>query len=153
MTATDGDGDKLTYTISDATPTNTFDHDNDPNTPVIPRFTINPATGQLMVGPDNVKLDYEDHQNTAHSYTVMVTATDSTGDRDRPSLPRWTINVIGVDEKPTFATVATASDTPGVLTAAGVLTAQPEGRTVIDTDDNPADNSARKRTSRHPCGE
>ena len=125
VTATDGDGDKLTYTISNATPPNTFNHDDDINTPDIPRFTIDAATGQLMVG-DDVKLN---HDMTPNSYTVMVTATDSSG-IGTGTAATVTINVINVDEKPTF-------DTGSV--AAGVVPAQTEGRTVIDTDDDPAD--------------
>ena len=125
MTATDANGDKLTYTIGGvATPPNIFDHDGDPDTPEIPRFTIDSATGQLMVG-DNVKLNYED----INSYVVMVIATDSSGNTTEPATTTppeatVTINVIDVDEKPTFSLGSPA---------AGVVAAQTEGMTDIDT--------------------
>ena len=123
VTATDGDGDILTYTISgnDAT----FDHDSDGGTPDIDRFTIDEATGQLMVG-DGVELDYESDT----SYTVMVTATDSSGGTP-DTVATVTINVIDVDEKPMFGTESPAG---------GVVAAQTEGRTVIDTDTATADD-------------
>ena len=119
VTATDGDDDKLTYTISgdDATFTPTDGEEMD-------RFTINAATGQVMAA---VKLNYEDTTNTDRSYTVTVTATDSTGMATVPAA-MVTINVIDVDEKPKFATTSPA---------AGVLAAQTEGRTDIDGDDDP----------------
>ena len=109
VTATDGNGDKLTYTL-DGTDAGSF--------------KIDMATGQLMVG-DDVELDYE---SAKPSYVVMVTATDSIGIPTAPP-STVTINVIDVDEKPTF-------DTSSV--AAGVVAAQTEGRTVIDTDNDPA---------------
>ena len=117
VTATDANSDKLTYTLGDA-------GDNDP-------FKIDIATGQLMV---DGTINYEN----VDGYTVTVTATDSSG--EVTATPATvTINVIDVDEKPTFAT---DSDTNGVLNAGGVLAAQTEGRTVIDTDDDPADANA-----------
>ena len=106
VTATDANGDKLTYSIPD--------NDN---------FVINPATGQLMVKA-GASLDYE---GGTTSYTVTVTATDSVGNTtDPPTTPTpatVTINVINVDEKPTFDAGSTA---------AGVIMAQTEGRTAID---------------------
>ena len=110
VTATDGNGDKLTYTITGGADTTSF--------------KIDMATGQLMV-EDDTTLDYE----TKDSYTVEVTATDSSGIATVTDAT-VTINVIDVDEKPTF-------DTGSV--AAGVVAAQTEGRTVIDTDGDPAD--------------
>ena len=115
VTATDGNGDKLTYTLG------TGDDETS--------FKIDMGTGQLMVG-DDVKLDYE----TKTSYEVTVAATDSSGTATATSAT-VTINVINVDEKPTFAT---DSNTGGVLNAGGVIAAQTEGRTLIDTDDDPA---------------
>ena len=113
VAATDGNGDKLTYTLDEGTDARSF--------------KIDPATGQLMVG--NNTLDYE----TKDSYEVTVTATDSSGAPTAPPAT-VTINVIDVDEKPVFD----ADDSTG----AGVVLAQTEGRTVIDTDDNPADASS-----------
>ena len=109
VTATDGDGDELTYTITGGSDQTSF--------------KIDMATGQLMVG--DVKIDYEEKD----SYTVTVTATDSSG---TPTDPAATviISVIDVDEKPTFG-----MESP----AGGVVAAQTEGRTVIDTDEDPAD--------------
>ena len=121
VTATDGNGDKLTYTISSANPTNTFDHDSNEATPNIDRFKIDPATGQLMTV---VKLDYE----AVDDYEVTVGATDSAGNNVdgtvQPINATVTINVIDVDEKPTF----TGENNP-----AGVVAAQTEGMTGIDT--------------------
>ena len=97
VTATDGNGDKLTYTIS-GTDT-TFDHDGIEATPDIDRFKIDPATGQLMTA---VKLDYETDDN----YAVTVIATDSAGNNVNGTVQTVnatvTINVINVDEKPAF---------------------------------------------------
>ena len=110
VTATDGDGDKLTYAITG---------DNAGS------FKIDMATGQLMVDTD---LDYE----TPTRYQVMVTATDSSGIA-AVTVATVTINVIDVDEKPVFETMSAVA---GVLNAGGVVAAQTEGRTVIDTADN-----------------
>ena len=114
VTATDGNGDKLTYTIAGED---------------VGSFKIDMATGQLMVG-DDIELNYESDS----SYEVMVTATDSSG-TPTGTAATVAINVIDVDEKPVFAT---ESNEDGVLNAGGVVAAQTEGRTVIDTDDNPA---------------
>ena len=107
VTATDGNGDMLTYTLSGNGAAS---------------FKIDPGTGQLMV-EDNVKLDYE----ATTSYMVTVTATDSAGNNVDGTVQTVeatvTINVINVDEKPTFDT-----DSP-----AGVVAAQTEGMTGIDT--------------------
>ena len=81
VTATDGNGDKLTYAITGENAVS---------------FKIDMATGQLMVDTD---LDYE----TTTSYEVMVTATDSSG-TGTVAAATVTINVIDVDEKPTFET-------------------------------------------------
>ena len=126
VTATDGNGDKLTYTIS-GTDT-TFNHDGNGDTPNIDRFKIDPATGQLMTA---VKLDYE----TADDYEVTVIATDSAGNNVAGTVQAVnttvTINVIDVDEKPTF-------DTGSI--AAGVVPAQTEGMTGIDSDTSSPDS-------------
>ena len=108
VTATDGDGDELTYTLGGTD---------------VASFKIDMATGQLMVG--DVKIDYEEKD----SYTVTVTATDSFGTPTDPAAT-VTISVIDVDEKPTFG-----MESPD----GGVVAAQTEGRTVIDTDEDPAD--------------
>ena len=117
VTATDDNDDKLTYTLGG---------------PDEMSFKIDAATGQLMVG-DGVTINYE----ADDEYMVTVTATDSSG-AATTTPATVTINVINVDEKPTFAT---DSGVEGVLNAAGVVRAQPEGRTVIDTDNDPAVNS------------
>ena len=113
VTATDSDGDILTYTLGAA----------DDNL----LFNIDPATGQLTVKA-STEIDYEDATNTDRSYTVTVTATDSSGNTTDPATTHTpatvTINVINVDEKPTFDAAAS--------TAAGVIMAQTEGRKAID---------------------
>ena len=109
VTATDGDGDRLTYTLGGTNATS---------------FKIDAATGQLMVR-DDLKLNHE----MTPSYTVEVTATDSSDTTTTPAAT-VTINVIDIDEKPTFATT---SPTDGVLTAAGVvMPAQTEGNIAIN---------------------
>ena len=92
VVATDADGDTLTYAITgggDAA-----------------SFRIDPATGQLMVGPV-LMINYEDETNDDRSYTVAVTAYDSsgtpTGGATAP-VATVTINVVDEDEKPTFNT-------------------------------------------------
>jgi hypothetical protein len=67
LVATDGDGDTLTYTLTDA------DGRTDGDSAV---FTIDWATGQIMTKED---LDYEDSANTDNEYTVVVRATDPAG--------------------------------------------------------------------------
>ena len=66
-------------------------------------FRIDPATGQLMVGPD-LMIDFEDTDNTDNRYTVEVTAYDSSGD-PTATPATVTINVIDEEEKPEFGTV------------------------------------------------
>ena len=83
VTATDGNGDKLTYTLGGTD---------------VEFFEIDMATGQLMVG-DDTKINYE----TKNQYVVTVTATDSSG-IPTADAAMVTINVINVDEKPTFDT-------------------------------------------------
>ena len=124
VTATDGNGDKLTYTLGEA---------------AAAFFKIDMATGQLMVG--DVKIDYEDRD----SYEMVeVTATDSSGSATVPPVT-VTISVIDVDEKPTFV------DTDSV--AAGVVAAQAEGMTAIDTDTDTATVEAATFAARDPEGE
>ena len=106
VTATDSNGDRLTYTLGGTDATS---------------FKIDAATGQLMVG-NGVTINYE----VDDEYEVTVTATDSSG-TVAGAAATVTINVIDVDEKPTF-------DTGSV--AAGVLMAQTEGRTAIDGDND-----------------
>ena len=67
VTATDEDGDTLTYTLTDA------DGSTDGDSAA---FTINWATGQIMTKED---LDYEDADNADKEYTVVVRATDPAG--------------------------------------------------------------------------
>ena len=96
VAATDPNGDTLTYAINDGTDGASFG--------------VNPATGQLMTGP-GLMIDFEDANNTDDSYTVAVTAYDSFG---APTVPVATvvINVIDVDEAPTFDDVDTTTTPP-----------------------------------------
>ena len=108
VTATDADGDILTYSLSGAGATQTVGGVD------VARFTINPATGQLMVG-DSAVVSFED-SGTAHTYEVMVAATDSSGiAADAEAMV--TITVTDLNEKPIFT-----EETPG----AGFATARPE---------------------------
>ena len=124
VTATDADGDTLTYAI--------IGTGNDNGS-----FRIDPATGQLMVGPD-LMIDFEDAVNIDDSYTVIVTAYDSSG-ADTDPVATVTINVIDEDEKPTFGDVegenvmrATVAEdaTGGDLDVASYTATDPEGETV-----------------------
>ena len=94
VAATDANGDTLTYAI-------TGGDDNDD-------FRIDPATGQLMVGP-GLMIDFE----TDPSYAVQVTAYDSSGAATDP-VAMVTINVIDEDEKPAFDA---ATETANVMRA------------------------------------
>ena len=67
LTATDDDGDTLTYTLTDV------GGGTDGDSAV---FTIDWATGQIMTKAD---LDYEDSDNPDNEYTVVVRATDPAG--------------------------------------------------------------------------
>ena len=114
VTAADANGDILTYSVP-------ADNAN---------FTIDPATGQLMVKA-GATFNYE---GGTTSYTVVVTAHDSSYTADvTGNTATVTVNIGDVDEKPTFRTSDPTS------TAAGVVSAQPEGYTFIDTDDNQID--------------
>ena len=76
VTATDYEGNAITYSISGAD---------------APHFTINSTSGQIRA---NAALDYETEPNT---YTVTVTATDPVGLSDAATV---TITVADVDEDP-----------------------------------------------------
>ena len=106
ITAADANGDTLTYSIGgdDATLTSGAS-----------RFTIDPATGQLMVG-DDAEIDYEDAVNIDDSYTVEVTAYDSSGAATAP-VAMVTIHVTDVDEKPTFNNDQPAENVTGDMIA------------------------------------
>ena len=71
-------------------------------------FRIDPATGQLMVGP-GLMIDFEDVGNNSDDmYVVAVTAYDSSGaphGADTPAPATVTINVINEEEKPAFGDV------------------------------------------------
>ncbi|UAB68887.1 cadherin domain-containing protein [Vibrio sp. SCSIO 43132] len=75
--ATDADGDKVTYSLT-----------NDANG----LFTIDPETGVVTVAKDG--LDYE----TAQSHTIEITATSSDGSTSKET---FTIGVENVDDTPT----------------------------------------------------
>ena len=76
VTATDTDNDTLTYTLGGADAA---------------RFAIGSSTGQITVG-SGTTLDYE----TRTSYSVVVTATDPSGERDTINV---TINVSDVRQE------------------------------------------------------
>ena len=85
VTASDPDGDSLTYTLAgtDASSFNVA------------------ATGQIQVG-DGTNLDYEGEKNT---YVVEVTATDPSGASDMITV---TVNVTNVDEVTLWASATEA---------------------------------------------
>ena len=76
VTATDGDNDTLTYTLGGADAA---------------RFAINIRTGQITIG-SGTTIDYE----TRTSYSVVVAATDPSGERDTINV---TINVSDVSQE------------------------------------------------------
>ena len=89
VTATDANGDTLTYTLGGTD---------------VSSFTIDRMTGQIKVGAET-ELDYEDASNTDHEYEVQVTAkdpsdTDTTQSRDSITVM---IMVTDVDEDPEIA--------------------------------------------------
>ena len=96
VAATDANGDTLTYAITGG--------DDQAN------FRIDSATGQLMVGPD-LEIDFEDTANADGSYTVQVTAYDSSGAPTEPEAT-VTINVTNEEEKPTFGDVNSSTTPP-----------------------------------------
>ena len=103
LTAGDA-GDILTYTMADPDP-GTPDHDEE-------SFTIDRATGQIMVGPRTM-LDTE----TKSSYEVDVRATDPLGNpdaadavADNSDTVTVTITIDNVNEAPTMVVGATRSD-------------------------------------------
>ena len=89
VAATDANSDTLTYAITGGADQVSF--------------RIDPATGQLMVGPD-LMIDFEDTGNADNRYIVEVTAYDSSGDPTDPEAT-VTINVVNEEEKPAFGTV------------------------------------------------
>ena len=89
VAATDTDGDTLTYAITGGTDQASF--------------RIDPATGQLMVGP-GLKIDFEDTGNTDNRYIVEVRAYDSSG-AATATPATVTINVVNEEEKPEFGDV------------------------------------------------
>ena len=93
--ATDSDGDKLLYTLA-GTDAASFDLDG--------------ATGQLMT---KAALDYE----TKASYSVMVTATDGSGESNDSTSIGVTINVSNMDETGSLE-LSTMSPTVGVALTA-----------------------------------
>ena len=104
ITATDANGDTLTYAIT----TNGADGTS---------FRIDAASGQLMVGPSTM-IDYEDTNNLDDSYAVQVTAYDSVG-TPAPAA-EVTINVFDVDEKPAFGAVNPDVNSPENITGATI---------------------------------
>ena len=88
LTATDDDGDILTYSI---TGTGVDNED----------FTIDRATGQLMVAAGVLNFEAPADDNSDNDYVVMIKATDSHGiDSDTVEV---TITVTDVNENPTFS--------------------------------------------------
>ena len=105
VAATDANSDTLTYAITGG----------DDQT----SFRIDPATGQLMVGP-GVMIDFEDTENTDDSYTVQVTAYDSSG-AATATVTTVTINVINEEEKPAFGDVSETDGAEANLMGAMVV--------------------------------
>ena len=87
--ATDDDNDILTYSIGTG-------GDND-------SFTIDRATGQLMVGSAGLDFESPADTGTDNDYVVTVTATDSSGGSATVTV---TITVTDVNDAPTFGAVA-----------------------------------------------
>ena len=112
VTATDAQGDKLTYAFTEAE-TN---------------FDINPGTGQITV-KSTASLNYEN----ATSDTVEVTAYDSSGTVSSQNIT-VTVNVGNVDEKPAFTAGAQApviQENADTLTLGAAHAANdPEGKEV-----------------------
>ena len=88
LKATDDDGDILTYSLADG-------DDNE-------LFTIDRATGQLMVGSDGLDFEASADADNNNDYVVTVTATDSHGIDSAPPV-MVTITVTDVNEAPTFS--------------------------------------------------
>ena len=109
VTATDGQDDTLTYSISGADAGS---------------FTIDAGTGQITVG-SGTSLDYE----SRNSYAVVVTAADPSGATDTIAV---TINVTDVDEPPDVSG-QTAVDYAenGAASVATYTASDPEGQTGI----------------------
>ena len=109
VAATDTPGDVLTYTLADG-----GDNDN---------YRINPATGQIMIGP-RTALDFE----TNPSDTVMVTATDPAGGTTTTA-QEVTITINDVNEVPVITdgdTKASVEENTAIATAVSTYTAYPE---------------------------
>ena len=131
VTATDEDGDNLTYTLegTDAA-----------------RFDIDWATGQILTKDD---LDREDNSLQNFTYTVMVRATDpsevpvDTGDTDGSDTVTVIIMVTNVNEAPDVTGVDPGMFTENAETlVVGTYTAtDPEGDTPITVSLGGADMS------------
>ena len=107
VTATDSDNDTLTYSLGGTDAGS---------------FGIVPATGQLQT---KATLDSEVKQ----TYTVVVTATDSSGEYDTITV---TINVINVDEAPTVSGPTSRNYKENDIVAVGSYAAtNPENGTIV----------------------
>ena len=127
VTATDADGDLLTYSLS------TADAGLD-NT----RFSIDRATGQLKVGSTPLNFEMPADEGITHPdpdetgaagdniYEVKIIATDSSGGDS--TVVTVHITVTDLNEKPTF----------GNASPEGMLPDQAEGMTAIDSDTSTA---------------
>ncbi len=110
VTATDGNLDTLTYTLSGTD---------------VASFTINGSSGQILVG-QGVSLDHE----TKDSYSVTVTATDTSDATDTVTV---NIAVNDVNEAPEFTT-GPLSRSIDENSAAGTNVGVPVAATDEDTD-------------------
>ena len=110
VTAGDGDGDKVTYSLG-GTDGTSFDIDSD--------------TGQLRVKDP---LDFE----TKSRYTVIVKATDGTSTVEKPV----TITVNDVDEAPVFTEGTTATRTIPETPVGTLFAPANVGAPVVATDDD-----------------
>ena len=110
FTATDADGDTLTYTLEGADSS---------------KFTIDPATGQIKTKVGE-KYSYEDET----SYEVTVKADDGNGGADTVDV---TLNVADQDEAPVAPAAPSVSATSGSTTSLDVSWSAPDndGRPAI----------------------
>ena len=125
LTATDDDGDILTYSKAG----NGADNANE-------SITVDRATGQLMVGGGGLNFEAPTGTGTANMYVVTVKATDSKGEDS--AFVEVTITVTDVNETPTFTagTEGMAADYPENtegedLNISTYTSTDPEGADVI----------------------
>ena len=143
LTATDGEGDTLTYTLGGAD---------------VAKFTVNSSSGQLRT-----KAGERYDREAKASYSVTVKASDPSGGSDTVAV---TINVANVVEKPLTPAAPTVTVTSGSTTslevswaawgergaprAIGLQAALPDRERRLDGP--PAHGSDDERDHRQPAG-